>query len=155
MLGWVFHSNIFVYNKKSSALHHKEMKATTIKRDYYIIEFLNLTGIEIKKIERKKEGNFLSITTRPSIHTCPCYKHKTKKIHDYRNQTIKDIPYQHEMVFFILRKRRYICKYCGKSFLNLMISLQNIFAELHVAQRQSSLIYLSFAQKRLQNDITL
>ncbi len=31
-------------------------------------------------------------------------------------QTIKDIPYHHQMVFFVLKKRCYVCKHCNKRF---------------------------------------
>ena len=131
MLGWFSTSAFLCIIKKTSALHHKETEVITIKKqDYYITEFLNLKGIKIKKIERKKEGVFLSITTMPSIHTCPCCKHKTKKIHDYRNQTIKDIPYQHQMVFFILRKRCYVCKHCGKRFFESYDFLSKYFRRI-------------------------
>ena len=50
------------------------------------------------------------------LHICACYQNKTDKIHDYRNQVIKDIPAFGKPTVLILRKRRYICPECGKRF---------------------------------------
>lgn len=98
--------------KKTSALHHKETEVTIIKNQiYYITEFLDLKGVQITKLERKIEGIFLHITTKAKTQICPCCHNKTNKIHDYRIQTIKDVPYHHQMVFLVLKKRRYVCKH--------------------------------------------
>jgi len=35
-----------------------------------------------------------NITTDPKEHICPACGAKTSKIHDYREQTIKDLPFQ-------------------------------------------------------------
>ena len=103
--------------KKTSALHHKETEVTIIKiQDNYITEFLDLKGIQVKKLERKEKGIFLHITTKAKTQNCPCCNNKTNKIHDYRTQTIKDVPYHHQMVYFVLKKRRYVCKHCNKRF---------------------------------------
>jgi len=40
---------------------------------------------------------------------------KTSRIHDYREQTIKDLPLQFKHTYLVLRKRRYVCS-CGKRF---------------------------------------
>lgn len=48
-------------------------------------------------------------------HVCPCCGIETKRVHDYRKQTIKDLPLQLKHCCLILRKRRYICT-CGKRF---------------------------------------
>jgi len=39
----------------------------------------------------------------------------TSRVHDYRNQTIKDLPIMGKHTVLILRKRRYVCS-CGKKF---------------------------------------
>ena len=53
-------------------------------------------------------------------HQCPCCANKTKYIHDYRKQTVKDIPIRGKRCNLILRKRRYVCKHCGKKFFEKM-----------------------------------
>lgn len=48
--------------------------------------------------------------------TCPCCHHSTNAIHDYRIQKNKDIPAFGHNTLFLLRKRKYVCKTCGKRF---------------------------------------
>lgn len=55
------------------------------------------------------------IETKPKEHVCPCCGFTTKRIHDYRLQTIKDLPFQMKHCYLVLRKRRYLCS-CGKRF---------------------------------------
>jgi len=49
-------------------------------------------------------------------HLCPNCGSTTSKVHDYRTQKIKDVPIQNKKTFIILKKRRYVCKNCGKRF---------------------------------------
>ena len=49
-------------------------------------------------------------------HPCLCYHHSTHSIHDYRIPKIKDIPAFDCNTLLPLRKRRSICKTCGKHF---------------------------------------
>jgi len=56
------------------------------------------------------------IETDPKEHVCPSCNKATSKIHDYRNQVIKDLPFQFKNTFIVLRKRRYVCPHCGKRF---------------------------------------
>ena len=41
---------------------------------------------------------------------------KTTKIKDYYTQTVKDIPIYYKDTYIYYRKRRYVCKQCGKKF---------------------------------------
>lgn len=52
---------------------------------------------------------------KPKEHICPACGKSTKRIHGYRMQTIKDLPFQLKHCCLILRKRRYVCS-CGKRF---------------------------------------
>ena len=47
---------------------------------------------------------------------CSCCKAKTTKIKDYRYQLIKDLPIRFKTTYLFYRKRRYVCKNCGKTF---------------------------------------
>lgn len=115
--GGIPFQHFFCIIKKTSALYHKKTEVITIKKqDYYITEFLNLKAVEITKLERKTEGIFLHLTIKAKIQTCLCCKNKTNKIHDYRIQTIKDVPYYQQMLFLVLKKRRYVYKHCEKCF---------------------------------------
>ena len=49
-------------------------------------------------------------------HECPCCGRKTDRIHDYRIQRIRDCPAFGKPVYLFLKKRRYVCRECGKRF---------------------------------------
>ena len=68
-----------------------------------------------KKISHADSFVKIYIETKPKEHVCPCCGLPTKRIHDYRLQTIKDLPFQMKHCYLVLRKRRYLCS-CGKRF---------------------------------------
>ena len=76
---------------------------------------LNIKDVFIKKVVHADFYVKVFIETKPSPQTCPCCGSITKRIHDYRIQTIKDLPFQTKHCFLVLRKRRYVCS-CGKKF---------------------------------------
>lgn len=76
---------------------------------------LNLEDIFIKKIIHADDFVEIHIETKVSEQICPCCGNTTKRIHDYRLQTIKDLPFQFKHTLLVLRKRRYLCS-CGKRF---------------------------------------
>lgn len=85
--------------------------------NYYFTEKLvGLQGVLIKNIENNNNfiNIFLEMQRKP--HKCPCCASETDTIHDYRIQRIKDIPAFGKQVYIFLRKRRYVCKSCGKRF---------------------------------------
>jgi transposase len=81
----------------------------------FITQLLNLKGIKVTKISHGNSFVKIYITTEPRKHTCPACGSKTSRIHDYREQTIKDLPLQFKHTYLVLRKRRYVCS-CGKRF---------------------------------------
>lgn len=78
-------------------------------------KLLGLQGVIVKNIDfdEKNINIFCSIKRKP--HKCPCCGAETDKVHDYREQIIKDIPAFGKDVYVILSKRRYRCS-CGKRF---------------------------------------
>lgn len=76
---------------------------------------LNLEDVIIKKIVQADCFVKIFIETKPVEQICPCCGTTTKRIHDYRLQTIKDLPFQLKHTLLVLRKRRYLCS-CGKKF---------------------------------------
>ena len=83
--------------------------------NYCINKLLNLKEVKIKNIIHADSFVKIFIETRAKTHTCPFCGARTKKVHDYRQQTIKDLPFQMKDCYIILRKRRYRCS-CGKRF---------------------------------------
>lgn len=59
----------------------------------------------------------LTVQMPHKIQPCPNCGTLTSKIHDYRLQQIKHIPFLHKPYQLFLRKRRYHCPHCTKHFL--------------------------------------
>lgn len=76
---------------------------------------LNLEDVKIKNVKHSYNGIYIHIETDSKPQICPCCGNETSRIHDYRYQTIKDLPFQLKDTYLVLRKRRYICA-CGKRF---------------------------------------
>jgi len=70
---------------------------------------LNLEDVFIKKVVHADKFVKIYISTKPKVHICPCCGAGTTKIHDYREQVIKDLPFQMKDTLLYLRKRRYAC----------------------------------------------
>jgi len=81
-----------------------------------IKELFNLKGVLIKKIENFDDFFEIHIEMPKKEHICPCCNTTTSKIHDYRIQIIKDSPLNSKKIFLHYKKRRYVCKNCGKKF---------------------------------------
>ena len=78
-------------------------------------KLLGLQDLIIGKIEDNEKEIHIYGEMKRKPHKCPCCGEFTDKIHDYREQTIKDIPLFDKKLFVHLRKRRYRCG-CGKRF---------------------------------------
>lgn len=83
--------------------------------NHCINKLLNIEDVIVKNVIHAKSFVKIMLETRPKEHTCPACGGLTKRIHDYRMQTIKDLPFQMKHCYLILRKRRYVCS-CGKRF---------------------------------------
>lgn len=78
-------------------------------------KLIGLQDLIITKVEdNEKEIHIYGVIKRKP-HKCPCCGEFTDKIHDYREQPVKDIPLFGKNMLIHLRKRRYRCK-CGKRF---------------------------------------
>jgi transposase len=85
--------------------------------DYYSSKLINLKGFCVENFEIC--DNEINIYGKMELkeHTCPCCGHKTTKVHDYRNQKIKDISMFAKQVYIVIKKRRYVCSHCNKRFM--------------------------------------
>ena len=84
-----------------------------LKKDY-TSKLLNLEEVIITGVENICEQLHIYIELPRKPHTCPVCGTVTDHIHDYRMQSIKDVPLGRD-TFLHLRKRRYRCS-CGKRF---------------------------------------
>ena len=80
-----------------------------------INKLINLKGVLVKNIIHYENLVEIYIETKPRTHKCPNCGLDTRRVHDYRTQRIKDLPFQLKHVILVLRKRRYACL-CGKRF---------------------------------------
>ena len=80
----------------------------------YTAKLLDLEDVIITNVENISEELHIYIELPQKEHTCPACGSVTDRVHDYRMQTIKDVPLARN-TFLHLRKRRYRCS-CGKRF---------------------------------------
>ena len=81
-----------------------------------IKNLLNLKELIVKKVKNSKDCVEVYAEIPISEQICPCCGSSTSKIHDHYTQPIKDIPIQFKPTTIFLKKTRYECKNCGKSF---------------------------------------
>lgn len=121
----------------------------------YTAKVLDLEEVIIKDVKKGSEGLPVHIEMPRKEHICPCCGASTDRIHDYREQIVKDIP-RGQPVLLHLRKRRYRCS-CGKRFYEqvpfvpkyyritqrLFLAVVEAFRELTSAARIASSYHLS------------
>lgn len=78
-------------------------------------KLLDMEDVIVKKVENSGEEVHISIELPRRIQICPRCGKETNRVHDYREQKIKDIPFG-RTTYLHLRKRRYCCEHCGKRF---------------------------------------
>ena len=83
--------------------------------NHCINKLLNIEDVIVKKIIHSDSSVKIMLETNAREHSCPICGQTTKRVHDYRMQTIKDLPFQMKHCYLVLRKRRYLCS-CGKRF---------------------------------------
>ena len=83
--------------------------------NHCINKLLNIEGVIVKKIVHADTFVEIYLETKPKEHVCPVCGALTKRTHDYRMQSIKDLPFQLKHCYLVLKKRRYACS-CGKRF---------------------------------------
>ena len=80
----------------------------------YTTKLLNSEEVIITDVKNISDQLHIYIELPRKEHVCPCCGATTDRVHDYRMQTIKDIPLGRN-TYLHLRKRRYRCD-CGKRF---------------------------------------
>jgi len=81
----------------------------------YTAKLLKLEGLIITGVEEISGELHIHMELPRKEHCCPQCGASTSCVHDYREQTIKDIPFGRTTLLH-LRKRRYRCTSCGKRF---------------------------------------
>lgn len=81
-----------------------------------IEELTGLKDIIVKEVKNIYGEQHLYAKMHKRIHTCPKCGGKTSKVHDYREQIIKDLSSFGQITYIHLNKRRHVCPICGKRF---------------------------------------
>lgn len=82
----------------------------------YTENLLGLKDVVVTKVENINEEVHIFLDMKLETQACPHCRHETKRIHDYRTQIVKDLSNFGASVLLHLRKRRYYCPFCNKSF---------------------------------------
>ncbi|MCE7793807.1 ISL3 family transposase [Salipaludibacillus sp. CUR1] len=87
-------------------------------RFHSITRFLGIKDdhVEVFDTGEKEKSFWFQLHTKVRKQTCPKCKEKTKRIHGYRWQCIQGAPIAGKKVELHLRKRRYICTTCSRTF---------------------------------------
>ena len=72
--------------------------------NHCINKLLNIEDVIVKKIVHSNSFVKIMLETKPKEHICPAYDRLTKRIHDYRIQTVKDLPFQLKHRYLVLKK---------------------------------------------------
>lgn len=83
------------------------------QRDY-ITEILGIKDVEIEKVAQDENMLLIRFTKKRTGMICPHCGEYTNEVHDYRIKELRDIPIQGKAVRLEYRRRRYICRKCGK-----------------------------------------
>lgn len=81
----------------------------------YSTDLLGIKNVLVDNFEENKKFIKFHLSTTPKYPCCPACGEKVSRIHDYRIQQIKDLPFRNKTIQLFLKKRRYRCK-CGKRF---------------------------------------
>ena len=81
-----------------------------------ITKLLGLEDVIVKNVYEDTGGCHIEIELPRRKHRCPCCGSMTDYVHDYRVQKVKDLDTHGVHTYLLIRKRRYVCKKCGKKF---------------------------------------
>ena len=86
-----------------------------IPTNNYMKKIIGMQDVEVKKIENEEKKATIYIERHREECKCPVCGRKTRRVHDYRWQRVKELPAFGKEVELRIHKRRYVCE-CGKRF---------------------------------------
>src|SRR5690625_3295522 len=98
--------------------------------------------ISIDHVEIIDNAFHVELSTEVRRVTCPKCKHKTRRIHGYRNQRIQGRLIEEKPVILHLRKRRYKCMDCGATFYE-SLALVDRYQRRTASLNEQALVYAS------------
>ncbi|NLU52082.1 MAG: ISL3 family transposase [Clostridiaceae bacterium] len=82
----------------------------------YTRELLGLKDVIVTNVDQNDNEIIIHIQIQKMPHNCPRCNSPTNKVHDYREQKIKDIAFCGKKTYLLLKKRRFACSQCSKRF---------------------------------------
>lgn len=82
----------------------------------YISKLFDMGSINILDLNSDDKTIVVAFRLQRRPHVCPSCGGITDKVHDYRNQQVKDIPAFGRKLIWLYSKRRYCCPCCNKRF---------------------------------------
>ena len=73
-------------------LTRNQKRRTNMLYKYFTEKLLVLQDVDIEKVEEIDNSIHINCRLKRKPHKCPCCGKLTDKVHDYREQPIKDIP---------------------------------------------------------------
>lgn len=111
---------------------------------------LDLKDIIVTNVKIEKDMLTISLEQKRLPHICPDCGTHTERLHDYRVQTIKDLPTLGKHTVLLLRKKRYFCPVCGKRIPEKISFLSRY---QRMTARMQQYIISRFAQSRSAKSI--
>ncbi|MBM7541284.1 transposase [Amphibacillus cookii] len=115
-------------------------------QDNIIIELLGIKDKNVKvwEISRNADHSMcVDLYTEKRKQKCPHCGYKTKRVHGYRNQEIQGPSLPYGKVNIVLRKRRYLCQACGKTFYERLLMVGYYQRVIRSVQNEA-LMYAAF-----------
>ena len=69
---------------------------------HFTEKLLGLQDVDIEKIEEIDNSIHIHCRLERKMHKCPCCGKSTDKVHDYREQIVKDIPAFGKNIFILI-----------------------------------------------------
>jgi transposase len=119
-------------------------------QENYIAQVLDMEGIEIIHLNATANELEIEFRLKRREHVCPVCKGVTDQVHDYRVQTVKDLPIQGKKVLWRYHKRRYRCECCAKRFAEVNYLLPRYH---RIANRMAAYGLTELSKKQSNQDI--
>lgn len=117
---------------------------------HFIAKLLDMEHMEFEEPTISSEKIIITVQMQRRAHMCPECGAETNTVHDYRLQSVKDIPVQEKKLIWHYRKRRYRCNCCGKRF----YESNYLLPKWHrITNRLTACCLSQLGQKRSQADI--
>ena len=112
---------------------------------------VGLDCVEITNVIHKDGRLHIYVSMKQCVQVCPRCGEMSKRIHDYREQLVHDIPSFGQITILHIKKRRYTCEVCSKHFAEDIPFLSKY---LRMTSRLSFYIIAQLSQLRSMSDVS-